>query len=108
MDKIDREEYKKRLDRITELFSGMVAHADAVSQTRCPYRDRHDHCTAKFRCRNQARPETAGDATVCLHDGRFDYRTAWETDPEADGKARRRIERIKDAAAERRGRTSPK
>ena len=48
------EEVQKRFDRLTEIFADIVTHADAQASTRCPYRNRHDVCTAQFRCRNQA------------------------------------------------------
>ena len=51
--KMDKEEYQKRLDKITEMFSSMVNHANEQSMYRCPYKNRFDQCTAKFGCRNQ-------------------------------------------------------
>jgi hypothetical protein len=77
MRKIDPAEYQKRLDRITEIFSGMVAHADDLSLHRCPYKDRHDQCTARFGCRNKRRRE--GQPPLCAGDDKLDYRKAWET-----------------------------
>ena len=100
--KIDKEAYQKRLDRMTEIFSDMVSHADELSQHRCPYRDRFDQCTAEFRCRNQAAPEADGALALCTHDGSFDYRTAWESDPSTYGRAKEKIEKIKRASSERR------
>ena len=102
MRKIDKQEVQKRLDRITELFAGMILHADEISQHRCPYRDRFDHCTAKFRCRNQKHPAADGDPIICEHDGKFDYQSAWETNPETYDRAKKKIEKIKDSAARRR------
>jgi len=104
--KIDKTAYQARLDRITELFAGMVAKADEVSRHRCPYRDRADQCTAAFRCRNQRPPAVTGDPALCGHDGRFDYRPAWETDPSAYARAKHKIGRVKADAARRR-RTPP-
>lgn len=103
MRKIDPAEYQKRLDRMTELFAGMVREADRKSLTRCPYRDRHDDCTAAFRCRNQRPPRAGATAHQCGHDGALDYRSAWESDPETHRRAKERIERIKDEASARRG-----
>ena len=71
MSKIDPKEIEKRMARISEMFSEMVAHAETVSQTRCPYRDRHDLCTAEFRCRNQKPPAEEGARHPCGHDGNF-------------------------------------
>lgn len=98
------EEIQKRFDRLTEIFSGIVTQADEQASQRCPYRDRHDLCTAKFHCRNQHPPEqgtatadssdeAAPQALACGHNGSFDYRSAWESDPRAVETARRRIER---------------
>ena len=77
-----KEEWQARLDRITSIFADMVEHADQVSLTRCPYKNRFSQCTAQFRCRYQDR---SGDDDVigCLSDDKLDYRTAWETDPDA-------------------------
>ncbi len=69
MQKIDPKEYQKRLDRITEIFAGMVTHADEQASSRCPYRDRHDRCTAKFRCGNQQGPSPGQEHYQCGHDG---------------------------------------
>jgi len=80
--KPSKEDYQARLDKISSIFSDMVKHADAVSLTRCPYKDRHSHCTAKFGCRFQKRGD-AGDSIVCQSDDKLDYRTAWEMDPKS-------------------------
>ncbi len=77
--KIDREAFQQRLDRITELFAGMVEHADELSKRRCPYKNRHDQCTARFGCRNQRPPRAPGELQACAaRDGDLDYRSAWE------------------------------
>ena len=99
MTKIDKDEFQKRLDRMTELFSEMVEHADTQSRYRCPYRDRHDHCTAKIRCRNQDPTAAADGAILCRHDGQFDYRSAWESRPDNYPRAKAKIATIKRAAA---------
>ena len=81
MKKIVKEEYQKRLDKITELFSDMVRHADELSRHRCPYRNRLDECTAKFGCRNQRKPSGEAKLLICAGDDKLDYRSAWEMDP---------------------------
>ncbi len=102
MAKLDPEEVQKRMARISEIFSEIVAHAETLSQTRCPYRDRNDHCTAEFRCRNQ-QPSAANDAPFfCGHDGKFDYRSAWETRPLERERIKKRVRDIRDGAARRR------
>ena len=98
----DRDALQGRLDRIAEIFGGMAEHADAQARTRCPYRDRHDRCTARIRCRHQLRAGAEDDAPACTHDGRFDYRLAWESRPDSRERARRRIREIRERAAARR------
>ena len=102
MEKIDKEAYLARLNRITEMFSGMVQQAGEMSKHRCPYRDRHDRCTASFRCRNQRPPEAAGQPEQCGHDGTFDYRSAWDSDPDALPRAKSKVERVRTEAAQKR------
>ena len=80
MQQIDREEYQKRLNQITELFASMVVHADELSQGRCPYKNRLDQCTAAFGCRNKRKPRVSGELPVCGGDDKLDYRSAWETE----------------------------
>ena len=102
MQKIDPLDHQQRLDRITEIFAGMVTHADEQAAYRCPYRDRFDQCTAKFRCTNQAKTAVKGavkgavegELPGCEHDGRFDYRSAWESDPQSYDRAKAKIEQI--------------
>ena len=92
-----------------------MAKAEDVAQTRCPYRDKNDQCTAKFRCRHQlaadelatasekeARGAADGADLMCTHDGRFDYRSAWESYPRAYDKAKAKIESIREDARRRR------
>ncbi len=79
MKKIDKAEYEKRLNKITQIFEDLVVHADEQATYRCPYKNRYDHCTAKFGCRNQRKiPE--GTGLLCVGDDKLDYRDAWETD----------------------------
>ena len=98
MAEITPEEIQQRFDRLTEIFSGIVTQADAQACRRCPYRDRHDVCTAKFRCHNQiVKEDDPGDSAsavlTCSHNGSFDYRSAWESDPRAADVARKKIAR---------------
>ena len=76
MQKIDKREYQKRLDRVTEMFAGMVSRADELSTCRCPYKNRFDECTAKFECRNQRRPCREEGLLMCGGDDQLDYRSA--------------------------------
>ena len=102
MQRIDPLEHRQRLDRITEIFAGMVAHADEQASVRCPYRDRLDQCTAKFRCGNQQATDGVSELLQCGHDGSFDYRPAWETDPQVYDKAKAKLEQIHSHASRRR------
>ena len=78
MQKIDRAEYQKRLDELSEILNGIARHATELSVGRCPYKDRHDRCTAQFGCRNQRKSE--GKLPLCAGDDKLDYRSAWESD----------------------------
>ncbi len=93
---------KKSRDALLEILSGIAEHATAQAAERCPYRDRHDVCTAKFRCRNQRPSDDDPAVELCGHDGPFDYRSAWESEPRLYEKARADIARIK-APGRRRG-----
>ncbi len=79
MKKIDKAEYEKRLNKITQIFEDLVVHADEQATYRCPYKNRLDHCTAKFGCRNQ-RKINEGTGLLCVGDDKLDYRDAWEKD----------------------------
>ena len=79
MKKINKVEYEKRLNKITQIFEDLVVHADEQATYRCPYKNRFDHCTAKFGCRNQ-RKINEGTGHLCVGDDKLDYRSAWETD----------------------------
>ena len=71
------------------MLAPIADHANVQATWRCPYKDRHDRCTAAFGCRNQRRPE-AGDPRfasgadtlryLCAGDDKLDYRSAWEVD----------------------------
>lgn len=104
---VDPQDFQERLDRISAIFGEMVTHAEEQSLTRCPYRDRHDLCTALFGCRNQLSEGDAEDLQ-CGHDGGFDYRDAWESHPRNKERMLDRIAGIRRAATEaRRDREPP-
>jgi hypothetical protein len=88
--RIDPAAFRERLERISELFAGMAAHADQQAKHRCPYKDRRDQCTAQFGCRNQRPPAQPGELQSCAaRDGQLDYRSAWEVLGEAQKDALR-------------------
>ena len=107
MPKISQEEYQQRLDRLTEIFSDIVSHADVQATQRCPYRDVRDRCTAAFSCRNQIPAADKGEPATCGHDGTFDYSEAWEADPGAEERARKKLRGIRQNAAARREGVEP-
>ena len=107
MPKISQEDYQKRLDRLTEIFSDIVSHADAQATHRCPYRDVRDRCTAAFSCGNQIPAEAEGEPATCGHDGTFDYSEAWESDPGAEERTRKKLGAIRRSAAARREGVAP-
>ena len=73
---IDRERYRASLARLDAIFRDISDTVNRVSTWRCPYKNVHDRCTAKFGCRNQLR---AGDELpVCTGSDDLDYRSAWE------------------------------
>ncbi len=82
-DPIDKDRYQKSLDRLTAIYSQMAEHAEKQSLQRCPYKNRHNKCTAHFGCRYKRKPQAPGEPPACTSDDRLDYRTAWETDPDA-------------------------
>lgn len=76
---IDPAAVQASFDRLSALFGEMMITVADISTRRCPYKDKSDHCTAKFGCRNQRRPSEPGGLRVCGGDDRLDYRSAWET-----------------------------
>ena len=65
-----------KLHRFLKIWSSI---ADEQATYRCPYKNRFDHCTAKFGCRNQRKIDE-GTGLLCVGDDKLDYRNAWETD----------------------------
>lgn len=89
MQKINKEEYQKRLDRITAIYADMMVHADEQAKYRCPYKNRFDECTAQFGCRNQRPPGKEGGLQMCGGDDKLDYRSAWEMNAETTSSGNR-------------------
>ncbi len=73
---LDPKHVQKSFDRISEIFSDIVEHAETSSLTRCPYRNASDLCTALFKCRNQEVNMSKPTVLICGHDGTFDVRPA--------------------------------
>ena len=65
-------------ERVFSALSTLVVQAEQLAQRRCPYRNRHDECTAEFGCRNQRRPVEPRGRKRCSGDD-LDYRKAWES-----------------------------
>ena len=73
---IDRERYRASLARLDAIFRDISDTVNQGSTWRCPYKNIHDRCTAKFGCRNQLRD--GDDLPVCTGSDDLDYRSAWE------------------------------
>jgi hypothetical protein len=73
------EDYQERLDRMNEIFGSMMETVEDLTTKRCPYKNKHDRCTANFGCRNQRKPPVKGERMICGADDKIDYRSAWET-----------------------------
>ena len=77
--RVDDAAWERRRERLSTILSAMADHAMVQATFRCPYKNRHDECTAKFGCRNQRRPRPGGSLLTCGSDDKLDYRSAWET-----------------------------
>jgi len=75
---LDPAAYQQRLDRISEILGSMMTTVEDLTTKRCPYKNRHDRCTAAFGCRNQRKPPVKGELMICGGDDKIDYRRAWE------------------------------
>ena len=82
---IDLAAWQQRLDRLSAVLATIADHAGSQARWRCPYKDRHDHCTAAFGCRNQRRLPAHDQRSApnaprfrCAGDDKLDYRSAWE------------------------------
>jgi hypothetical protein len=76
---LDPDAYQERLDRISAIFGTMMETVEDLTTKRCPYKNKHDRCTAGFGCRNQRKPPVTGERTICAGDDKIDYRSAWQT-----------------------------
>ena len=76
---VDPGAWEWRRERLSAILSAMADHAMVQATFRCPYKNRHDECTAKFGCRNQRRPRPGGSLLTCGSDDKLDYRSAWES-----------------------------
>lgn len=66
-------------ERLFAVLSDMMTTVEELNTRRCPYRDRTDHCTAEFGCRNQRRPDGRSGPRLCAGDEGIDHRSAWES-----------------------------
>ena len=104
----DERDYEERRQRIAEILADIAGHAQSVSKERCPYKNKAGFCTAQFRCRNQQPGPDVTSPLICGHDGKFDYRTAWETRPDTYDKTREKLRRIREEAELRRKNSAPR
>ena len=77
-ERVDGEKARASLDRLYTIYRDIAATADEVMQTRCPYKNADDRCTANFGCRNQDRSVPDGELFICTGSDDLDYRGAWE------------------------------
>lgn len=96
MKKIDPKAYQERLDQMSQILGDIVKHADEQALVRCPYKNREAECTAKFGCRFQRKPAPNRALFQCASNDNLDYRSAWETEPEAYDKMRERLTQQKE------------
>ena len=71
---VDPAAWERRRERLGTILSAMADHAMVQASFRCPYKNRHDECTARFGCRNQRRPRPGGELLMCGGDDKLDYR----------------------------------
>ena len=74
---VDKERLRASLTRLWDMYKEMGEVANQVSTWRCPYKNMHDHCTAKFGCRNQFRTKVPGELPICVGSDNLDYHSAW-------------------------------
>ena len=77
--RVDTAAWERRRERLSVILSAMADHAMVQATFRCPYKNRHDECTAKFGCRNQRPPRPDRNLLTCGGDDKLDYRSAWDS-----------------------------
>ena len=95
MKKIDPKAYQERLDRMSQILGDIVKHADEQALMRCPYKNKDNDCTAKFGCQFQRKPAPNRALFQCSSNDQLDYRSAWETEPEAYLEMKDRLKKLK-------------
>ena len=75
---IDKKRYQTSVARLESIFRDISETTNQVSTWRCPYKNAHDECTAKFGCQNQRRKNIKYKLPLCVGSDKLDYRTAWE------------------------------
>ena len=66
-------EYEQALDQLFRVLSDLVARAEKQPMHRCPYRNRHSECVAKFVCHNQRKKSESDALPACGGDDKLDY-----------------------------------
>ena len=75
---LDKSEWEKRREKLSAILSSIADHALIQSSFSCTYKNKHDLCTAKFKCRNQKIVHANQSKRFCVGDDKIDYRNAWE------------------------------
>jgi len=57
-------------------LASLVAEAEQLSLSRCPYRNRFEECTAPFGCVNQRKEFPPCGLPLCLSDGFLNHHRA--------------------------------
>jgi len=62
--------------RLSETLAELVARAEQLSVSRCPYCNRFDECTAQFGCVNQRQEFPPGRLPACAIGGTLNHHRA--------------------------------
>jgi hypothetical protein len=62
--------------RLSQTLAALVARAEQLSLSRCPYRNRFDECTAEFGCVNQRPAVSIGELPACRADAPLNHQRA--------------------------------
>ena len=79
MQKIDRADYEKSVEKLGNIFAQITQHAEEQALCRCPYKNRFDRCTARFGCRYKRPADEDDELPICTSDDQLEYRSAWES-----------------------------
>lgn len=70
------DEQADRFARLSETLAELVARAEQLSLSRCPYCNRFDECVAPFGCINQRQEFPTGRLPACAIEGTLNHHRA--------------------------------